>query len=44
MLWKGDKPGKALMKEFSIYVMRNLINFPVNIGVFPFTRDNDLRS
>ena len=44
MRWKGEKPGKALMKEFSIYVMKNLINFPLKIGVFPFTRDNDLRS
>ena len=44
MLWKGDKPGKALMKEFSVHVMKNLINFPIRLGVFPFTRDNDLRS
>jgi len=43
-LWKGDKPGKALMKEFSGHVMKNLINFPVRLGVFPFTRDGDLRS
>jgi len=44
MLWKGDKPGKALMKEFSGHVMKNLINFPVRLEVFPFTRDGDLRS
>ena len=44
MLWKGDKLGKALMKEFSIHVMKNLINFPVKMGVFPFMRDVDLRS
>ena len=44
MLWKGEKLGKALMKEFSTHVMRNLINFPVKMGVFPFMRDADLRS
>jgi len=44
MLWKGDKPGKALMKEFSTHVMKYWINFPVKIGVFPFTRNPDLRS
>ena len=43
-LWKGDKPGKELMKEFSGHVMKNLITFPVRLGVFPFTRDGDLRS
>jgi len=44
MLWKGDKLGEALMKEFSGHVMKNLINFPVRLGVFPLTRDGDLRS
>jgi len=31
------------MKEFSGHVMKNLIIFPVRLGVFPFTRDGDLR-
>jgi len=44
MLWKEDKPGQALMKELSGHVMKNLINFPVRLGVFPFMRDGDLRS
>jgi len=44
MLWKGYKPGKALMKEFSMHVMKNLINFLVKMGVFPVTREADLRS
>jgi len=44
MLWEANKPGKALMKEFSTHVMKNLINFPVKMGVFPFMRDVDLRS
>jgi len=32
------------MKEFSLHVMKDLINFPVKMGVFAFTRDDDLRS
>ena len=31
------------MKEFSIHIMRYLINFSVKMEVFPFTRDGDVR-
>jgi len=42
MLWKGDKQGKALIKEFFTHVVKKLINFPVQIQVLPLMRDVDL--
>lgn len=43
-LWKNTKKGKGLMKDFSDYVFENRINFPVKMGVFPFTRNTNLVS
>ena len=41
---KNTKKGRGLMKEFSAYILENRINFPVGIGVFPFTRYANLVS
>ena len=43
-LWKGNKKGIKLWDEFSSYVMRNGINFPVKMRVFPFTHNAQLAS
>ena len=43
-LWKNTKKGRWLMKDFAAYVIENRINFLAGIGVFPFTRNNDLVS
>lgn len=43
-LWKGNKKGMKLLNEFLSYVMRNRINFPVRMGVFPFTCNAQLTS
>ena len=45
-LWKDTKKGKGLMKDFSAskYIFENRINFPVRMGVFPFTRNANLAS
>jgi len=36
-LWKSNKKGMELVKRFSSYVIKNRINFPTKMGVFPFT-------
>jgi len=33
-----------LVKDFASYVLKNRINFPVDVGIFPFTRNADLGS
>jgi len=43
-LWILNKKGMRLVKVFSSYVLKNRINFPVEIGVFPFTRNAALAS
>ena len=43
-LLKNTRKGRGLMKNFSAYVIENRINFPVGMGVFPFTREANLVS
>jgi len=43
-LWKGNQKGMKLLNEFLSYVMRNRINLPVRMSVFPFTRNAQLAS
>jgi len=43
-LWKSNKKGIELVKRFSSYVIKNRINFPTKIEVFPFTRNAGLAS
>jgi hypothetical protein len=42
-LWEENKGGE-LVKKFSSFVTKHIINFPVKRGVFPFTKEIDLRS
>ena len=43
-LWKCDKAGRKLMGVFSSFVMKHRLNFPIRLGVFPFTRGSNLGS
>jgi len=43
-LWKNGKKGLRLVKDFASYVLKNRINFPVDVGMFPFMRNADLSS
>ena len=43
-LWKSNKKGMELVKRFSSYVIKNRINFPSKMVVFPFTRNAGLAS
>jgi len=43
-LWKSNEKGMRLIRGFSSFIMRNRINFPTKIEVFPFTRHAMLAS